>query len=188
MRALMYRMCIVVLLASGAPGRAAEVPGFVLSDDGAAVIDLRSGLAWSRCVEGMTWRAGACRGEAVLASYGEAAALAKKRAARDGLAWRVPTMNELKTLSERLPGAGRAAGDLFPQPPGGWYWTSSVRVETARVNPYDYANVQRGLTEQNVNRIAYLHGWVVDAETGRARSDMPRRTPLPVRLVRRAQP
>jgi hypothetical protein len=62
-----------------------------------------------------------------------------------------------------------------------------VRVETGRVNQYDYSNAQRGLTEKNVNRVGYLHAWVVDMDSVRARSDMPRREKVSVRLVRRLQ-
>jgi hypothetical protein len=42
----------------------------------------------------------------------------------------------------------------------------------------------RGRTSENEERLDGLHGWVIDGHTGRARSDMSRDTPLPVRLVR----
>ena len=166
---------------------AAEGPRFTLSEDGAAVIDVQTKLAWSRCVQGMTWHRGTCSGDALAVTYNEATTMAKFRATQEGMPWRLPTMQELKFLAERLHGTNAGSATLFPAAPEGWYWTSSVRVETGRVNQYDYSNAQRGLTEKNVNRIGYLHAWVVDMDSVRARSDMPRREKVSVRLVRRLQ-
>lgn len=176
---------LVALVLQGFRAIAADEPRFKLSEDGAAVIDTQSRLAWSRCAEGAAWRSGACRGEALAVSYNEAASRAKSRANEEGVAWRLPTVHELKSLAERMHGMGARSSVLFPAAPDGWYWTSSVRVETGRVNQYDYTNAQRGLTEKNVNRVGYLHGWVVDVDAARARSDMPRREKVSVRLVRR---
>lgn len=160
---------------------------FSIADDGASIIDVQARLVWSRCAAGMRWRSGTCSGEPASASYQEASGLAKSQASHDGVPWRLPTMTELKTFAERLRGTGAQAAVLFPEAPGGWYWTSSVRVETGRVNQYDYANAQRGLTDKNVNRVGYLHGWVVDVAAVEARSDMLRRNKAAVRFVRKLQ-
>ncbi len=180
----------ILLLASGLVGigaAAAEGPRFKVSEDGEAVIDAQTKLVWSRCAMGMTWRRGTCGGDSLAVTYNEATTMAKTRAAQEGLPWRLPTVQELKSLAERMHGTDVKSSTLFPEAPQGWYWTSSVRVETGRVNQYDYSNVQRGLTDKNVNRVAYLHAWVVDVDAVRARSDMPRREKMSVRLVRRLQ-
>jgi hypothetical protein len=168
-----------------AGAQAAGESRFRIAEDGAVVIDTQARLVWSRCAEGMTWQRGTCTGDPSLYTYNQAAARARARATQDGAAWRLPTMTELKALAERLRAERPGASTLFPQAPDGWYWTSSVRVDTGRVNQYDYANAQRGLTENNVNRIGYLHGWVVDVEVVRTRNDMPRRESAAARLVRR---
>ena len=59
-----------------------------------------------------------------------------------------------------------------------------MSVDTSNVNQYDYKNIERGVTPQNANRIAFLHGWAVNLLTGEAREDVLERTKLPVRLVR----
>lgn len=162
----------------------ADPPRFVISEDGTAIIDRHAKLAWARCAAGMTWRGGTCSGDTESVAYQEASSLAKSQASRDGVPWRLPTLTELRTLAERLRSMEAQADMLFPQAPAGWYWTSSVRVETGRVNQYDYANAQRGLTDGNVNRVGYLHGWVVDIDAVRVRSEMPRRNKAAVRFVR----
>jgi hypothetical protein len=42
----------------------------------------------------------------------------------------------------------------------------------------------RGRTNENTNRMAFLHGWAVNLTSGEARGDVTKRTKLPVRLVR----
>ena len=62
----------------------------------------------------------------------------------------------------------------------------SVRVSS--VNQYNYGNIRRGVDSHNVNRISYLHGWAVHAQTGEASADHLKRSKLLVRLVRSAEP
>ena len=61
---------------------------------------------------------------------------------------------------------------------------ASATIEAGPVNIHSYDSVMRGRTSENEERLDGLHGWVIDGRTGRARSDMSRDTPLPVRLVR----
>ena len=76
------------------------------------------------------------------------------------------------------------AAPAAPAAPAGWYWSSTVRIDSEAVNPYAYRNVQKGATETHADRLVPQVGWAVDARTGEARSDMPRRERLPLRLVR----
>ena len=160
-----------------------ESPGLVVSKDGSFVFDMQSRLAWARCVEGMQWSGQSCVGEPKRVSYSEAQALARARATASDACWRVPGVKEL----QHLVGDGEAGpqGDksLFPASPLDWYWTASASIDSRPVNPYNYNNIQKGVTEQNANRLAFLHGWVVHVQTGAVRGDVTRATKLPVRLV-----
>lgn len=174
---------------------ALAMPGAALADDtakpvpsadGRELIDAGTGLVWSRCVEGMAWDGRRCAGTATLATHAEALALARTRSAAEGRLWRVPRVQELK----RLPGQGstsQQATSLLPDAPRGGYWTSTVRIESESVNTYSYANVQRGATERQVDRLAPQTGWVVEQPGGAVR-DSPKREKLPVRLVRALAP
>jgi hypothetical protein len=154
-----------------------------LSDDGAYVLDARTQLAWSRCVEGMQWTGKNCAGTPSLLTHAEAMAVAIERGKARGLHWRVPRLGELQGL---VPDGGAQRGldaRLFPEAPPGWHWTATTTIDSASVNQYNYANIARGRSEQNTNRVAFLHGWAVDPATGASRGDVSKRTKLAVRLV-----
>jgi len=153
----------------------------VPSADGRELMDAGAGLAWSRCVEGMRWDGRRCTGEARLATHAEALALARTRSEAEGQPWRVPRVQELKRLPERL-GSAQQAAAWMPDAPRGWHWTSTVRIESEAVNAYSYRNVQRGTTERQIDRLATQTGWAVEQPGGAVR-DMPKREKLPVRLV-----
>ncbi|MEO6280529.1 DUF1566 domain-containing protein [Roseateles sp.] len=178
---------LATLLAVVLPVRAAEPasasPGLVPAADGMELVDAASGQAWSRCVEGMHWDGRTCQGEAALFTHAEALAMARARSEAEGRAWRVPRVPEIKQFGGRLAHTPQPA-TLAPAAPAGWYWTSTVRIESEAVNPYAYRNVQRGATETQVNRLAVQVGWAVDARSGDVRGDMPKRQRLPLRLVR----
>lgn len=174
----------LLALCGGAPARAAEPPpGLTLSADGQEVLDLAGGHAWARCVEGMRWDGRACQGEPAMFTLAEALAMARARSETSGRGWRVPRVPELKQFGDRLAHAPQPA-TLAPGAPAGWYWTSTVRIDSEAVNPYAYRNVQRGATETHADRLVPQVGWAVDPRSGDARSDMPRRERLALRLVR----
>ncbi|RTL45043.1 MAG: DUF1566 domain-containing protein [Burkholderiales bacterium] len=179
----------MLLAAAGLASRVAVAeplpppPGLTVSADGQELLDTVSGQAWSRCVEGMRWDGRACQGEAALFTLAEALAMARARSETSGKGWRVPRVPELKLLGERLARAAQGPA-LAPAAPAGWYWTSTVRIDSEAVNPYAYRNVQRGATETHADRLVPQVGWAVDPRTGDARPDMPRHERLPLRLVR----
>lgn len=173
-----------VLMVLGPAVPAAEPPpGLTVSADGQELLDLAGGHAWPRCVEGMRWDGRACQGEAALFTLAEALAMARARSETSGKGWRVPRVPELRGFGDRLAHAAQGA-NLAPAAPAGWYWTSTVRIDSEAVNPYAYRNVQRGATETHADRLVPQVGWAVDPRTGEARADMPRRERLPLRLVR----
>lgn len=183
------RRCLIATLALAAPFAAmaqGAAPKPTVSADGRELIDAGSGLAWSRCVEGLQWDGLRCAGEIKLATHAEALALARTRSEAEGRLWRVPRVQEFK----RLPGHGgtaQQAATLLPDAPRGWYWTSTVRIESEAVNTYSYNNVQRGATERQVDRLAPQTGWMVEQPGGAVR-DSPKREKRLVRLVRALAP
>lgn len=160
---------------------------WALSPDGAEVIDTRAGQAWSRCVEGMRWTGKTCEGEPMLLTHKEALTLVSARRKADGRDWRLPRVTDLRHLvSDTSTPRGQYAR-LFPAAPADWYWASTANVDTAtkEVNPYNYGNVMSAHNGAgNVNRMAFLHGWAVNMDTGEADGEVSRRSKLPVRLVR----
>ncbi len=44
-------------------------------------------------------------------------------------------------------------------------------------------NIEKGVTAENSNSLAFLHGWAVNPQTGEARGDVLKREKLLVRLV-----
>jgi hypothetical protein len=177
----------LVALACGAAAAAepvAPAARFVVLQDGAAILDQQSKLVWVRCVEGMRWTGLACTGEPKLATHAEAMALAKARRESDGLAWRLARVPELRQLASNKARPPGLDAKFFPAAPAGWHWSGTASVDAAPVNPYDYGNVAQGRTAENANRVAFLHGWAVNLDTGVARGDVTKATRLPVRLVR----
>ena len=176
------------LLLAGLPGlaqtagEAAPRRTLHVTDDGAGIVDEAARLAWSRCVEGMQWNGRTCAGEAGSMTHAEALAAAAARARIDGLPWRLPRVSEMQHLALGTPPA--LAPVLFPAAPRGWHWSATAVVDLGGVNQYRYQNIRRHVTEENVNRVAFLQGWAVDLATGEARDDILKRTALPVRLVR----
>lgn len=177
-----------LLLMLATLARAADAPpGLVASADGTELLDAAGGQAWSRCVEGMHWDGRACQGQPALFTHAEALAMARARSEAEGRAWRVPRVPELKHFADRLAHAPQRA-TLASAAPAGWYWSSTVRIDSESVNPYAYRNVQRGATETQTSRLVVQAGWAVDLRSGEVRGDMPKRERLPLRLVRSLAP
>jgi Protein of unknown function (DUF1566) len=184
---LALTLALLTATAQAAMPIPADAPGLVLADHGAQILDPYTGLAWSRCVEGMRWngKAKTCTGQPVQVSHAQALALAAARKAADGLAWRLPRVAELQRLMHRTGSGPGLDPVLFPAAPAENHWamTASIDTHISPVNQYNYANIQRGRTDENGPQLSFLHGWVVNPATGEARGDVLKRTELPVRLV-----
>lgn len=175
----------------GLPAEADEIvkrDNFVISDDGAYVVDLGARLAWSRCDEGMRWNGKACTGTPVAATYAWALTLVTERNEQEGSRWRLPRLTELKRLASRSGHSIGADPHWFPGAPGGWYWTSTTNVDTKPVNQYNYQNISNGVTSTNVNRLSYLHMWGVNLSDGESRGDISKRSKASLRLVQSIDP
>ena len=152
---------VLVLATSAAP--AADVPNTLeLSDEGAYVLDVRAGLAWSRCVEGMGWNGKTCVGTPLLMNRAEAMTLALDRGKVRGMHWRVPRVKELQRLVRKTATPPGLDPTLFPTAPQEWHWSATAAITTAKVNQYDYGNIVQGRREQNANHIESQHGWAVN--------------------------
>lgn len=184
---LPLRIAALVLSALAEPAGAADAPPtphpspLRLSADGREVIDTRTGMAWARCVEGMTWSGRTCTGTPHLMRHNEALALAAQRSRETGQRWRLPRVPELRRL------AGRHGLDprLFPAAPPDWHWSATIVTEQKTANPYSYANVMKAQAgEAEPPEPPFVNGWAVDLAAGEARGDVSRGSRLAVRLVR----
>ncbi len=159
--------------------------GFVLSDDGALVIDTRARLAWARCIEGMRWDGRDCVGTPVLFSYGQAQALVRERWRATGVRWRLPRVPEARRLQRLLDGGPAPDGaPWLPAAPREWHWSGTASVNATAVNPYDYGTVVRG--GSGAGSLSVQQAWAVDMASGEARGDVGRANKLVVRLLRPA--
>jgi hypothetical protein len=131
----------------------------------------------------MQWNGKTCTGSPLRADHSEAFALAAARSKAEGVSWRVPRVTELERLVNKTAAPLGIDPLLFPAAPRDWHWSATTNVDAAQVNQYSYGNIRQGLTNENVNHMAFLHGWAVDMATGEARDDVTKRTKLPVRLV-----
>jgi len=181
---LMLLACVLAMVMQSAPAKDApgQPPALQISDDGASILDRQTRQVWSRCLEGTQWDGQTCSGSPRMVTHAQALALARARSRQEGQRWRLPRVKELQALSRKA--AQATTPSLLPTAPGGWLWTDSATIDTRPVNPYDYNNIQRGIDAQNANNITFLHGWTVHQDTAEARGDTPKRTRLPVRLVR----
>lgn len=159
-------------------------PEWTPSPDGQWLLQRSSGLVWQRCVVGMQWNGRDCIGQPQWADHAQASALARQRAKADGLPWRLPHLKELQQLAQL--GTSKSRPRLLPESTEGWVWTATIPIEVRRVNPYSYGNVMNGVTGQNVSQMKFMHAWVVNTATGESRDDVLKRTPMFVRLVRKA--
>ncbi|NMM82672.1 hypothetical protein B2J86_17375 [Acidovorax sp. SRB_14] len=172
-------LACVAAAAAGPPSPAPLAP----SGDGTDVIDPRTRLAWSRCVEGMHWNGTTCTGQRQLFDRSQASAQAQARAQAEGLRWRLPRANELRRLVDK--GATPPGLDprLFPAAPRDWHWSGSAPIRQAQANPYAYDSIVQGRSGGG-SRLAVSEGWAVNLATGEARGDTAKASKLPVRLVR----
>lgn len=179
--------CTVVLVPTVgiAQPSASASPDWTLSPDGAYVHDLRAGLAWPRCVEGMQWTGKTCTGKPLLLDRAEATARAAARWKAEGIGWRLPRAAELQRLVDKSAIPPGPSTQRFPAAPDLWYWSSTANVSGQRaINQYNYSTIRRDREGDSAGQMALLNGWAVSLSTGEARGDVARASKLPVRLVR----
>ncbi|GEM_PF-5016662 len=88
------------------------------------VLDTQTNLQWMRCALGQTWNGQNCVGKADQFNWEEAKIAAQQTQYADKINWRLPTIDELKTLIivENKPMIDQQA---FPNMPISWCWSDS---------------------------------------------------------------
>ena len=153
MRFHLTRLFLLTLFAGILPTLAHSQP-YVYSKDGSEVIDLMTGLVWRRCSEGTYWDSETCAGAAETFTYPQARQRAHDQAGMAGLAWRLPTVQELKNIVDMdanldpANGIKLAAANLsvFPQTPADRFWTSTPARQ--QQNHIAYVDFYDGLKAQ----------------------------------------
>lgn len=101
---------------------------FTTLEDGAVVRHLTTGLEWRRCPEGMDWTGSGCSGDASGMTWSGAL-----RHAGSKPDWRLPSIDELRSIVEQCRDSPAINQAVFPNTPGERYWTAT---------PYaDYADI-----------------------------------------------
>ena len=139
-------------------------PRYQYNGDG-TVTDGQTGRQWMRCALGQTWQRGTCIGEAEKYDWQAAQDAANALNRQGGYAgyrdWRVPTIEELRTLIYCSSGQPKTWNDTgescegdyqrptiyqpaFPNTPLLWYWSSSTYAgnpDKARLVNFLFGNV-----------------------------------------------
>jgi len=123
---------LLSLVAVGA--QAATIVGrYTVFSNGAEVKDNTTGLIWRTCPEGMTVSLSQCIGEAWTFSPMDALALSESDIT--GVAWRVPNVKELASISDSGFDMPTIDGSVFPNTPVSYFWTSTP-FAVAKQTPY----------------------------------------------------
>ena len=94
---------------------------FTVMGNGSVVRHETTGLEWQRCAVGQTWDGSTCTGSASSRTW--QGALDVAAAAGDG--WRLPNVNELRSIVEEcriIPAINRV---VFPNSPSSYFWSAS---------------------------------------------------------------
>ncbi|NOT85333.1 MAG: DUF1566 domain-containing protein [Methylococcaceae bacterium] len=114
---------------------------YTINNDG-TVTDKQTGLQWTRCSFGQTWNGSACTGLGSAIGWENAARIAYELSFAGHTDWRLPSIDELKSLvycSTAKPNYWNISGnacygdyqkptlskEVFPFTPGGVYWSST---------------------------------------------------------------
>jgi hypothetical protein len=112
-------------------GGVPSLPTERFQDNGdGTVTDVESKLMWMRCSSGQQWLGKRCVGVPAAYSWADAQRYAEK-VSRDGAAffndWRVPTLRDLATITDRACKNPRTNLAVFPGTPAAPFWSSTPR-------------------------------------------------------------
>ncbi|AHK80586.1 adhesin, partial [Ectothiorhodospira haloalkaliphila] len=93
---------------------------FTPLEGGAVVRHERTGLEWRRCPEGMNWNGSGCDGNASWMNWQTAL-----QHAHDLQGWRLPNINELRSIVEFCRRGPAVNQHVFPDTPSSIFWSAS---------------------------------------------------------------
>ncbi|TQE98083.1 MAG: DUF1566 domain-containing protein [Spiribacter salinus] len=93
---------------------------FTPLEGGAVVRHERTGLEWRRCPEGMDWTGSGCSGTALTRTWQGALQYAD-----DVDGWRLPDINELRSIVERCRRSPSINQQVFPDTSPSAFWSAS---------------------------------------------------------------
>jgi hypothetical protein len=105
-----------------------------IDNQNGTVTDTSTRLMWMRCAAGQTWNQGTrnCDGSVLSYSWKDALDATQSYNAGGGYAgnndWRVPNINELRSIVEDCKSEPAINVTLFPATPSAKFWTSSTYV------------------------------------------------------------
>ena len=98
---------------------------FTVVGDGSVVLHERTGLQWRRCPEGMDWNDGGCDGDAITRTWHDALEVA----ANAGDGWRLPSIEELRSIVEHCRVEPAINLEVFPGTSSSRFWSASPSAE-----------------------------------------------------------
>ena len=125
----------------------ATTPSRDFVDVGGGVVQHeRTGLQWSRCAIGQTWNAGSCDDAATVFYWDEAQEAVDQLNASGELAgwsdWRLPTVEELRSIVEECRETPAINTEIFPDTPWSGFWTATLHDDgERRVDDYNVEHV-----------------------------------------------
>ena len=91
----------------------------------------KTGLTWQRCAVGQTWTGSMCNGFATPMNYTAANQQTSTLAGYSD--WRIPSVNELKSIVEYKNYSPSINNVIFPSTPVNWFWSASNSKDIAWV-------------------------------------------------------
>ena len=129
--------------------------------NGSEVLDNKTGLTWQRCALGMFWDGGTCTGRATGHTYDDALAQSKTIARNSGKGWRLPNLDELKSIVDVNRTHPSIDTTAFPGTPpvNSWFWTSTSHDGSSYHNSnvfFGYGTVGKSSHDVDDNRVRFV--------------------------------
>lgn len=104
----------------------------LLAVNESVILDAKTGIYWSKCLEGQTLNGDFCQGEPTLMTWQEALQHAKQLNDAGGLYgkadWRLPNIKELASIIENQCHSPAINNNSFPATPSFGHWSSTASV------------------------------------------------------------